>query len=136
MEKEKHNECYTYFSITGDFDVKEITEILKLKPFRYWNKDDVRKDGKPYGFSCVSFCRIDEYDPYITKQMEIVVNEMSKKTKELELIREKYNVKFYLTSVPSFYVNSIIPSVSPSMMVIDFCSKTRTMLDIDQYIYE
>ena len=45
------NSCYTYFKIVGDFDPAEITKRLQIEPSESWRKDDVRTNGKPYGFA-------------------------------------------------------------------------------------
>ena len=136
-KKQSKNSCYTYFSIVGDFPLQEIKELINLPSFRSWNKDDIRKaDNKPYGFSNYSICRCEEYNPYTDKQMEESIAPLIDKIDILNKIREKYDVKFYLNVVPHLYVGEINPTLSPSMVVIDFCYKTRTKIDVDTYLYK
>ncbi|MFK8297211.1 hypothetical protein ACI76O_02330 [Capnocytophaga cynodegmi] len=47
---------------------------------------------------------------------------------------QKYDVDFYLTIVPTIYVEEITPCLAPSMAIIDFCHQTRTEIDIDMYL--
>ena len=105
----KRTTCYTYFSITGEFDPDEITSILGIQPVktfrsgepRYYLKNGLKVDtGYKYSCSCWDGCRCEEYDVNISNQME----------------------------------KTIEPRISPSMKVIDFCSKVRAELDIDWYI--
>ena len=56
---------------------------------------------------------------------------------KVELLNEfrlKYNVKYYLSVVPSVVVDNLAPCLAPSLEIIDFCSATRTEIDIDLYV--
>ena len=130
----KKNECYTYFYITGDFDVDDVIKMLDLEPFAIRHKYDLRKDGKPFGFDSISLCKVDEYDPYAYVMMEKTIEPLVSKIDVLNRIKEKYSVEYYLTVVPTFYINTVTPCLSPSMKVIDFCHNARVELDIDYYV--
>ena len=75
----KKTKCYTYFSIKGEFDPDEITEMLGIQPVkafqsgepRYYMKGGQKIDtGHKYSCSCWDGCRCDEYDVIISNQME------------------------------------------------------------------
>ena len=79
----KKTECYTYFSIKGEFDPDEITSILGIQPVktfrsgepRYYMKDGRKIDtGHMYSCSCWAGCRCDEYD-VIIKGNDIINSE-------------------------------------------------------------
>ena len=40
--------CYTYFSITGDFEPDVITRYLNLQPFEQWRIGDEKKNGRKF----------------------------------------------------------------------------------------
>ncbi len=54
----------------------------------------------------------------------------------LKKIREEYDVKFWLSVVPTVHVGESSPTLAPPLDVIDFCHATRTELDIDLYVSE
>ena len=54
----------------------------------------------------------------------------------LNRIREENDVSFVLEIVPTIYAGDIDPCLAPSLDVIDFCHATRTMIDIDMYVYD
>lgn len=128
------NSCRTYFSITGDFDHRAITALLQIEPFEAWNKGDLRRDGRPYGFSAWRCGLCDKYDPYTFVQMEETIRILNGKTAELETIRERYQVSYTLEVVPKLCPDQILPALAPSRTVMEFCCKTGTELDIDTYI--
>ena len=134
----KENSCYTYFHIHGDdFPIEEITKALGESPFRSWYKTDIREaDGKQFGFCNWSGFRVDDYDPYVEKQMEKTIEPLLNKIDILNKLREKYNLEYSIVVVPQVYVNKINPDLSPSMKVIDFCHTVRARISIDLYLYK
>ena len=134
----KENSCYTYFHIHGDdFPIEEITKVLGESPFRSWYKTDIREaDGKQFGFCNWSGFRVDDYDPYVEKQMEKTIEPLLDKIDILNKLREKYNLEYSIVVVPQVYVNKINPDLSPSMNVIDFCHAVRARISIDLYLYK
>ena len=129
------NSCYTYFKIVGEFDPAEITKRLRIEPSESWRKDDVRNDGKPYGFALWECGRCDEYDVYTENQMRKTIAVLKDKTDELNRIRQEVDVEFWLVVVPELYVDEINPCLAPPLDVMDFCSATRTKIDMDLYLY-
>ena len=133
--KEK-NKCLTYFAITGkDFEPNEITNRLGIEPDEAWKASDLRRDGKPYGFSFWQCGNCDKYCAYTYKQMEKTLSKLINKTKILNAIREELGVEFKLEIVPKITAGGINPCLAPSLKVIDFCHTTRTKIDIDMYVY-
>lgn len=129
------NECRTYFKIVGDFDPSEITARLGIEPSESWGKTDLRRDGEPFGFSLWECGRCDEYDVYAENQMRKTIEALKDKTDELNRIREEFDVTFWLVVVPELYVDEITQCLAPSLDVMDFCTATRTQIDVDLYLY-
>ena len=129
------NSCYTYFSITGNFDPLCITELLQLTP------DHTRRIGakRPNAAVCNTavweFGRCEHYDPIIAHQMEKTIAPLLDKIEILNKIREDYGASLYLSVVPSIYTEEASPCLAPSLAVMDFCHATRTEIDIDLYTY-
>lgn len=133
---ETKNRCVTYFSIDGGlFDPDEITKILKIQPNKSWRADDLRMDGKPYGFSYWECGRCDEYNVYVEEQMEKTISVLLNKIDLLKEIYDSYDVNFILEVVPEVNAGETTPCLAPSLKVIDFCHETRTKIDIDLYVY-
>ena len=135
MGKKKSDSCYTYFKIVGQFEVDEISKILGLEPCKSWKASDLRRDGKPFGFSLWKYGYNNDYNPYVSEMMEKTIKDLEDKIPQLLKIKEIFDVKFYLTVVPSVYSGTIHPALSPSIKVMEFCVKTMTKLDIDLYVY-
>ena len=135
MRKKKRNSCHTYFKIVGKFDPEEITARLGIEPTESWNANDLRRDGKPFGFALWECGRCDEYDVYTENQMRKTIEGLLDKTDELNRIREDLGAELWLVVVPKLHVDEISPCISPPLDVMDFCHATRTRLDIDLYLY-
>ena len=133
--KEK-NKCSTYFVITGpNFNPDEITSRLEIEPNETWKASDLRRDGKPYGFSFWQCGSCHKYCVYTHIQMEETIAKLLNKIEVLNTIRDEFGVEFKLVIVPKITAGGINPCLSPSMEVIDFCHATRTKIDIDMYVY-
>ena len=130
------NSCYTYFKIVGNFNPDDISELLSLTPEKVWKIGDLRRDGiTRYDSTNWEIGRCTEYNIEVEKQMMKTIAVLQDKIPLLNQIREKYEVSFFLSVVPSVYVNDINPCLAPSLEVIDFCHATRTEIDIDMYLY-
>ena len=134
LSNENKNHCYTYFRITGCFDPDEISKKLELKPFKSWKKGDKRKSGREYNFSAWHFGKCESYNEIVTEQMEETIAPLLDKIDLLNQIRKENNVSFYLEVVPSLSSGNDEPCLAPSLEVMDFCTATRTEIDIDLYI--
>ena len=130
------NSCYTYFTIVGDFDPDSVTSLLGLNPDQSWKIGDLRRNGTAYDFARWSFGRCDQYDAIVANQMRKTTAPLLNKIEQLNEIRYKNDVNFYLAIVPSVYAGDINPCLAPSLDVIDFCHATRTEIDIDLYVYD
>lgn len=131
-----NNKCKTYFRITGDFDCQEIISLIDITPNKMFNKNDLRNNKEPYGFSSLSFCVCEDYNVYVYEQMENTINLLQPKIEVLKYIKQKYKVDYCLEIVPILYVNQITPCLAPSKKVIKFCYETDTEIDIDLYLIE
>ena len=129
----RQNECRTYFKIFGDFKVDDISNILNLQPEESWEKEDLRRDGKPYGFAHWSIGYCDEYNPYVYEQMRKTISPLLDKVDQLRLIKEKFRVDMYLVVVPKVYAESISPCLAPTPDIVEFLYKSKAELDIDLY---
>lgn len=131
----EHTGCYTYFSITGDFDPKEITDLLGLEPEETWKKGDPRRYGiGTLDFSAWEFGMCREYDGIVEHQMKKTIAPLFEKRQELKEIREKFQVAFTLQIVPTVRFDEFTPCLSPSMEVMKFCCETGTEISIDLYV--
>ena len=134
LSNETQNYCYTYFRIVGCFDPDEISDKLGLLPFESWKKGDKSKSGREYEFSAWHFCKCEKYNIITTEQMEETIAPLLDKIDLLNQIRKENNVSFYLEVVPSLSSGNDEPCLAPSLEVMDFCTATRTEIDIDLYI--
>lgn len=133
MKKEK-NRCFTYFRIAGTFDPCEVSAILEIEPYEFWRIGDVRKNGSIYDFAAWHFGRCEDYDTDVSRQMEATIAPLLDKIEKLNSIRTENDVSFYLEVVPYIYPDNDPPCFAPSLKVMDFCTATRTEIDIDLYI--
>jgi hypothetical protein len=132
----ERNTCSTYFKIVGDFNPDEISKILNLTPEKTWKIGDLRRNGTKYDFSHWEIGRCSEYDPIVDNQMRKTISILQDKIPQLNQIREKFDVEFFLEVVPKIYAGGVNPCLSQSLDVIDFCHGTRTQIDVDMYIYD
>lgn len=128
------NTCYTYFKIIGNFKTDDISKMLEMLPEEKSDIEDFTKNGKKRDFATWEIGYCDKYDVFVKNQMEITIAPLLKKIDILKKIKENYDVNFYLTIVPTIYVEEITPCLAPSMEIIDFCHQTRTEIDIDMYL--
>lgn len=132
----KKNHCYTYFRIVGDFEPSVIDDLLGLKAESSHKATDLSAAEKKYGFAEWTFGRNEDEEMDVAKQMEKTIAPLLSKVGALKKIKEQYDARFFLEVVPELYVDTLTPSISPSLAVIDFCHETRTEIDIDYYLYK
>ena len=131
----EHTNCYTYFTITGNFNPDTITEIIGLTPDRSWKIGDTRKDGKSkYDFACWNFGTCKEYDVFVENQMLKTITPLLSKVNALREIKQKFDVHFTLELVPTVRFDETTPCLAPSIKVMQFCCDTGTEMDIDLYV--
>ena len=132
--KKKENSCYTYFSIRGDFDPDVVTSMLELNPYKSWKSTDKRSNGTQFGFACWDYGRCEEYDIETENQMMKTIANLIPKINILNQIKEKFDVEFYLEVVPKIYSKNASPCLGVNLDIIDFCHRTRTLIDVDLYV--
>lgn len=128
------NECYTYFVMYGEFDPDDITAALGLIPDSVRRVGDMQKGGTVADAASWQIGYNEIYDSITSVQMERAIRPLADKVGILNELREKYCLKYYISVVPTLCKDSILPSLAPSLSVIDFCHSTRTQIDIDLYI--
>ena len=126
--------CKTYFSIIGDFDLNDLSEILKMKNTGGHNIGE----EKQYGSGLYDWSNWEFGTEYIEtvegiEQAELVLTPFISKISELLFIKHKYKCRFVLEQVP-IIEEGFTPSLGFSNVVIDFCAKTGTEIDIDLYV--
>ena len=124
-----------YFLIRGDFPLQEVLDSLCIVPKRTFDRTDIRRDGKPYGFSMIQIEDIVTSEPLLYKEMEKLVDVLSPFADKLIELKNRYNLEYFLEVVPQLYVDHIHPCLAPSLKVMEFCVKTKTNMDIDLYLY-
>ncbi len=108
--------------------------MLELAPYKSWKATDKRTNGTQYGFACWNYGRCEEYDVETENQMMKTIADLIPKINILNQIKEKFNVEFYLEVVPEIYSKNASPCLGANLDIIDFCHKTRTLIDIDLYV--
>jgi len=126
--------CKTYFSITGEFDVADVSDILKLQ---CTGGHDIG-EKKKYGIGVYDWAGWEYGTDYIEtlsadEQAEFVIAPLLQKVDELLNIKEKFKCRFILMQVPTVE-NGNTPSLGYSKKIIDFCAKTDTEIRIDLYV--
>lgn len=122
------NLCRTYFSIDGEFDVFDVKEKLNIN-----NIEIHTEKNKNY----IIIGNNDKYDVDVNKMIRITLKDLFNKIDILNEIYDKYNVKFYLEIVPEINGNSeeVHPILSLDHDIIEFIYLTKTIHDLDYYIY-
>ncbi len=135
-KKTPKNRCYTYFSITGDFEPDEVTKMLGLAPYETHRIGDMFPGGKSkYDFAGWKFGKCEEYDVYVENQMRKTLEPLLGKTEVLKEIKRKYDVAFFLEVVPTVHRKESTPCLAPTLEIMKFCVETDTEIDIDLYVY-
>lgn len=129
------NQCKTYFSLRGDFDANIVETPLGIKSYKKWNSKDKRMDGGEYGFSFICFGECLEYDAYAENQMRKSISKIKDKAELIKKIVKKFNANLTLSVVPKVLSDSVLPSLSIPLDVIEFCSGVVAKIDIDLYVY-
>ncbi|MDO4863974.1 MAG: DUF4279 domain-containing protein [Ruminococcus sp.] len=133
MEQSNHTRCYTYFRIVGNFNPEIVSEMLQLKPQKAWKIGDIRKNGTKYEFAAWEYGFCEDYDIIVDNQMRNTIYRLLPKVDILKIIKQKYDVSFYLEIVPTLVYGETMPCLAPSLDVMKFCCDTQTEIDIDLY---
>lgn len=131
------NACYTYFSIRGEFDPVQVTELLGLQPFESRKEGENRAGGNGvYSCSVWNFGKCDEYDVDVNEQIRKSIAPLRDKLAELSHIKDNFVANFYIEVVPELCVGEPAPILGADMDIIDFCHVARAEIDVDLYLYE
>ena len=136
----EYSDCYTYFSIKGDFDdPDEIAGMLGIEPFEKYKKGELTKYGGKRGIryaeSTLDICRCGEYERDIGEQLEKTVATLMKKVDILNEIRKRYDVEYTLWAVPTLAADELPPAIHLSPEIMRFCADTDTEFDCDLYMH-
>lgn len=134
FKKKEDNHCFTYFRIAGNFNPDEVTEKIGLKPYEAWKIGDKRKNDSIFDFAAWHFGKCEVYNDNINEQIKETIQPLLDKIDILNQIREENDVSFHLEIVPYLCSTNSTPCLAPSLEVMDFCTATRTEIDIDLYI--
>lgn len=126
-------ECMTYFAITGNFKLNDISKILNIKNTDGHSIGDKKTYGKGnFDYASWEYGTDYEKDADLNEQADRIVSAFTDKIDELKEIKDKYNCKFLLENVQKTTTNN--PGISFNKKIIDFCSLTGTEIDVDIYV--
>ena len=123
------NYCLNYFRVLYDekFDMIDFCKCLGID-YEYY---------KNYGTDVsMEIGRNEIYDVDINKMVRITLKDLFGKEDVLVMLKEKYNLEYYLERVLGIYCDSVHPILSLDADIIEFLYKSKTIDDLDYYIYE
>ena len=122
------NECKTYFAVfyNDGFDKKDFCETLLLDEVQL---DTFYKKKLIIGFN-------EKYEVDINDMIRKTIKPLLGKEDELDMLRRKYNLKYYLALVPTIKVDGVHPILSLAPDIIEFLYLTGTEEDLDYYIVD
>ena len=123
------NYCLTYFSVIYDknFDMIDFCDKLNLD-YEY-----LKKFGTDVS---MEIGRNEDYDVDINKMVRVTLKDLFGKEDILVMLKNKYNLEYYLERVPCIYSDSIHPILSLDYDILEFLYKSKTVDDLDYYIYD
>ena len=123
------NYCLTYFRVLYDekFDMIDFCKCLGID-YEYY---------KNFGTDVsMEIGRNEIYDVDINKMVRITLKDLFGKEDVLVMLKEKYNLEYYLERVLGIYCDGVHPILSLDADIIEFLYKSKTIDDLDYYIYE
>ena len=123
------NYCLTYFSVIYDknFDMIDFCDKLNLD-YEY-----LKKFGTDVS---MEIGRNEDYDVDINKMVRVTLKDLFGKEDILVMLKNKYNLEYYLERVPCIYSDSIHPILSLDYDILEFLYKSKTVDDLYYYIYD
>ena len=127
---ERHS-CITCFNVYGCFDSKELLKELNIDCLLCEEKK--LKNGVlslKIGFNKV-------YDFNVNNMIRVTLKDLLCKVDLLKKLKDKYKLEYCLEIVPSIVKDCDIPKQILSLEedIIEFLSKTKTIHDVDYYVY-
>ncbi len=120
----------------SEFNPDEITKLLNITPYHTTTMNASRPNGVGnYPFSTWSGCKKEEPILDAEKQVEMIVEELRDKIPTLLQIKKRYDVRFFITIVPSIY-NEEAPVIGFNKDIIDFCYKTGAEIGVHLYVFD
>lgn len=122
--------CLTYFRVmfNEDFDLKYFCEQLSLD-YEYL---------KNYATDCsLEIGRNEIFNININEMVRVSLKDLFGKEDILIKLKEKYNLLYYLERVPELHSDTTLvnPILSLESDIVEFLYKTKTIDDLDYYIY-
>ncbi|BCJ98304.1 DUF4279 domain-containing protein [Anaerocolumna chitinilytica] len=123
------------FRIIGDnYNIQEITDILLIKPSRYWKSgDDILQTGRKYDCTEWIFSTGYEETLDISTQIKKIKSIFLEKSNQLVSLREKYNLKYCIEIVIKIE-NNAVPAIYLDSEIINFAAIIGATFDFDTYI--
>ena len=122
------HKCLTYFLIDSEqmIDTNEILQTLKLSVVNFSNITDKK----------IEIGRCEEYDVNINNMIRNTIKELLGKEEILLELKDKYNLKYYLSKV--LVLDDLCDDPTPILGleadVVEFLYKTKTIDDLDYYL--
>jgi len=134
----KKHKCRTYFRIIGNFDTKEVLNLINVEADKIYNKGEISEKSKivrEYDEITIGFN--DKYDVNINVMIRKTLKDLTSKTELLASLKKELNLEYYLVLVPEIYTGSEMPNqiLSLESDIIEFLYLTKTEQDLDYYIY-
>ncbi len=129
-----HTSCYCYFAIKGDFDPASITKALGILPTKSWAIGDLRNNGSQFDFALWETGHTTIYLPAnAIMDCSKAIEKLFGKEEIICSLKAEYDAYSVLEIVPTIE-NGRPPVIDLGASVIEFCSRTKTAIDIDMYV--
>nr|WP_308545091.1 DUF4279 domain-containing protein [uncultured Lachnoclostridium sp.] len=123
------------FRIIGDkFNVDEVTDTLKVKPTKVWNKGDaIPSNGRNREYTCWQYSTGYNETYGMISQLVKIYNIFSEKEQVLLELKEKNGLEFKIEIV-IIIEKGELPAVYLDVDMITFAHKIGAKYDFDMYI--
>lgn len=123
------------FRIMGeDYNVEEITDVLKIKPTNSWNKGEIIKNtGKRRTYTLWEYSTETEEVLDVNLHAKKIMEMFSTKIEEIELLKQKYKLDICIEFV-IVIENESPPAIYFEPSFIEFAAKIGAQMDIDTYV--
>lgn len=123
------------FRIMGeDYNVEEITQVLKIKPTNSWSKGEcIENTGKRRTYTLWEYSTETEEVLDVNLHAQKIMEMFSPKIKEIELLKQKYKLDICIEFV-IVIENESPPAIYFEPPFIEFVAKIGAQMDIDTYV--
>lgn len=131
---EKTNIMVEFRIIGEQFNVDEVTDILKVKPTKFWNKGDmIPSNGRNREYTCWQYSTgyNETYD--MNSQLVKIYNIFHEKEQVLLELKEKKDLEFKIEIV-IIIEKGELPAVYLDTDMIAFAHKISAKYDFDMYL--